>query len=52
VFLALASDRMRRLINRLERRLAESTRMRLRRALARLPGRWVRELIHIPDEIA
>lgn len=51
VFLGLISDRTRRLINRLERRLAESTRRRLRRALARLPGRWVRELVHIPDEI-
>jgi hypothetical protein len=51
VFLGLASDRTRRLINRLERRLAESTRVRLRRALAPLPGAWVREVIHIPEEI-
>jgi hypothetical protein len=52
VFLGLASDRTRRLINRQERRLAESTRRKLRRVLARLPGQWVRQLIHIPDEIA
>ena len=52
VFLGLASDRTRRLINRLERRLAESTRRRIRRLIARVPGRWVRGLVHIPDEIA
>jgi Flp pilus assembly protein TadB len=51
VFLGLASDRTRRLINRLERRLAESTRRKLRRGLARVPGNWVRQLVHIPDEI-
>lgn len=50
VLLGLASDRVRRLINRLERRLEEGTRRRLRRLLARLPGAWVRRLIHIPDE--
>ncbi|HKW95568.1 MAG TPA: hypothetical protein VJX92_27015 [Methylomirabilota bacterium] len=52
VFLGLASDRVRRGINRLERRLAESTRRKLRRILAKLPGRWVRRLIHIPDEVS
>ena len=52
VFLGLASDRTRRLINRLERRLSESTRLRIRRLIARMPGRWVRGLVHIPDEIA
>jgi len=52
VLLGLASDRVRRAINRLERRLAESTRRRIRRLLARLPGAWVRRLIHIPDEVA
>jgi len=52
VFLGLASDRVRRWINRLERRLAESTRQRIRRLLAKLPGAWVRRLIHIPDEVA
>jgi uncharacterized membrane protein YbaN (DUF454 family) len=51
VLLGLASDRTRRLINRAERRLGESTRRRLRRVLARLPGAWLRALIHIPDEI-
>ncbi|HYB69786.1 MAG TPA: hypothetical protein VEH80_03900 [Candidatus Bathyarchaeia archaeon] len=50
VFLGLASDRVRRAINRLERRLAEGTRRKLRGAMARLPGEWVRRLIHIPDE--
>jgi hypothetical protein len=52
VFLGLASDRTRRLINRLERRLAESTRRKIRRFIARMPGRWVRGLVYIPDEMA
>jgi hypothetical protein len=51
VFLGLASDRTRRLINRLERRLAENTRRRIRRLIARVPGAWIRNLVHIPDEI-
>ena len=51
VFLGLASDRTRRFINRLERRLAERTRRRVRRLLAREPGAWLRRLVHIPDEI-
>jgi hypothetical protein len=51
VFLGLASDRTRRFINRLERRLAESTRRRIRRLIARVPGAWIRNLVHIPDEI-
>lgn len=51
VFLGLASDRSRRVINRLERRLSESTRRKIRRLIARVPGRWVRELVHIPDEV-
>jgi len=52
VFLGLASDRTRRFINRLERRLSETTRQKVRRLLARVPGRWMRELVHIPDEVA
>jgi hypothetical protein len=52
VFLGLASDRTRRFINRLERRLAESTRRKIRRLIARVPGAWIRNLVHIPDEIA
>ena len=51
VFLGLASDRTRRFINRLERRLAESTRRKIRRLIARVPGAWVRNLVHIPEEI-
>lgn len=51
VFLGLASDRTRRFINRLERRFAESTRRKIRRLIARVPGAWVRDLVHIPDEI-
>lgn len=51
VFLGLASDRTRRLINRLERRLAEGTRRRIRRLIAKIPGAWLRGLVHIPDEI-
>jgi hypothetical protein len=50
VFLGLASDRTRRFINRLERRLAESTRRKIRRLIARVPGAWVRNLVHIPEE--
>jgi hypothetical protein len=52
VFLGLASDRTRRFINRMERRLSESTRRKIRRMIARMPGRWVRGLVHIPDEVA
>jgi hypothetical protein len=51
VFLGLASDRTRRLINRLERRLAERSRRKIRRLIAKVPGTWVRNLVHIPDEI-
>ncbi len=51
IFLGLASDRTRRFINRLERRLAESTRRRIRRLIARVPGAWLRRVVHIPDEI-
>jgi hypothetical protein len=51
VFLGLASDRTRRLINRLERRLAERSRRKIRRLIAKVPGAWVRNLVHIPDEI-
>jgi hypothetical protein len=51
VFLGLASDRTRRLINRLEHRLAEDTRRKMRRLIARIPGRWVRGLVHLPDEV-
>ncbi|HSE06202.1 MAG TPA: hypothetical protein VLK35_18795 [Methylomirabilota bacterium] len=52
VFLGLASDRTRRFINRMERRLSESTRRKIRRMIAKVPGRWVRGLVHIPDEVA
>ncbi len=52
VFFGWASDRVRRAINRLERRLAETSRQKLRRMLAKMPGRWVRRLIHIPDEVS
>jgi hypothetical protein len=52
VFLGLASDRTRRFINRLERRLSEGTRRRIRRFIARIPGRWVRGLVDIPDDLA
>lgn len=51
VFLGLASDRARRWVNRLERRLAEGTRRKIRSYLARVPGEWVRRLLHIPDEV-
>jgi hypothetical protein len=48
VFLGLASDRVRHGVNRLERRLAEGTRRRIRSLLAKVPGGWLRRLIHIP----
>jgi DMSO reductase anchor subunit len=51
VFLGLASDRVRRWVNRFERRRAEATRRKIRNLLARIPGAWVRRLIHIPDEV-
>lgn len=51
VFLGLASERVRRWLNRMERRLAERTRRRIRSVLARIPGSWLRRLIHIPDEV-
>ena len=50
IFLGLASDRTRRFINRMERRLAESTRQRIRGLIARVPGAWVRRIVHLPDE--
>lgn len=49
VFLGLASDRTRRFINRMERRLSENSRRRMRRLIARVPGRWVRDLVNIPE---
>ncbi|MGH7350105.1 MAG: hypothetical protein ACREI6_08800 [Candidatus Rokuibacteriota bacterium] len=52
VFLGLASDRTRRFINRQERRLSENTRRKIRHLIAKLPGRWVRRIVHIPDEVA
>jgi hypothetical protein len=51
VLLGLASDRTRRGINRLERRFAEGTRRKIRKVLARIPGGWIRQLVHIPDEV-
>ena len=51
VFLGLASDRVRRTINRLEHRLAEDTRRKIRRLLARVPGAWIRRLVDIPEEV-
>jgi hypothetical protein len=49
VFLGLASDRTRRFINRMEQRLSENTRRRIRRVIAKVPGRWVRSLVNIPE---
>lgn len=46
--LALASDRARRLINRLERRLPRRLRWALRRGLARIPSERLRRLVNIP----
>ena len=49
VFLGLASDRTRRFINRMERRLSEKSRRRIRRVIAKVPGQWVRGLVNIPE---
>lgn len=49
VFLGLASDRVRRFINRMERKLSENTRRRIRRVIGKVPGQWVRNLVNIPE---
>ena len=49
VFLGLASDRTRRFINRMERRLSGNTRRKIGRVIAMIPGRWVRDLVDIPE---
>jgi hypothetical protein len=49
IFLGLASDRTRRFINRMEHRLSENTRRRIRHVIAKIPGRWVRDLVNIPE---
>jgi hypothetical protein len=49
VFLGLASDRTRRFINRMERKLSEKTRRRMRRIIGKVPGQWVRNLVNIPE---
>jgi hypothetical protein len=49
VFLGLASDRTRRFINRMERKLSENTRRRVRRIIGKVPGQWVRNLVNIPE---
>jgi hypothetical protein len=46
--LALASDRARHVINRLERRLPRRLRWSLRRGLAHIPSEWLRRLVNIP----
>jgi len=46
--LALASDRARHLINRLERRLPRRLRWALRRGLAHIPSERLRRLVNIP----
>ena len=52
VFLALASDRARAWANRLERRLPGSWRRGLRRALAKVPSRRLRECLNLPPPAA
>ena len=52
VFLGLASDRTRRFINRMERKLSENTRRRMRRIIGKVPGQWVRNLVNIPEGAA
>ncbi len=49
VFLGLASDRTRRFINRMEHKLSENTRRRIRRLIGKVPGQWVRNLVNIPE---
>ena len=48
VLLALASDRARRFINRLERRLPRHLRSAVRRGLAHIPSEWLRRHVNIP----
>jgi hypothetical protein len=49
--LAAASPRARRWINRLERRLPEKLRWRLRRTLRRVGGERIRRLVQFPEEM-
>jgi hypothetical protein len=51
IFAGLASDRTRRFINRMEHRLSEDTRRRMRRVIAKVPGQWVRGLVNIPEGV-
>ena len=50
ILLGLVSDRMRRLVNSLERRLPESARRRARGIIARRAGSRLRHIVHLPDE--
>jgi hypothetical protein len=50
VLLAMASQRTVRAINALERRLPESWRRRLRRAIAKIPIRRLRDAVNLPDD--
>jgi uncharacterized membrane protein YbaN (DUF454 family) len=50
IFLGMASDRARGWINALERRLPESWRWGLRRALHHLPSRKLKALVQLPEE--
>ena len=50
VFLGLASVRTRRFINRMERKLSETTRRRMRRIIGKVPGQWAGgNLVNIPE---
>jgi hypothetical protein len=49
VFLAMASDRAAGWVNRLERRLPESWRKGLRRAIRKVPSKRLQKSVNLPD---
>jgi hypothetical protein len=49
ILLGVASDRVRRAINRMERRLPERIRRKLREALASIRSPHIRRLVYLPD---
>src|SRR5258705_11700709 len=49
VFLRLASDRVRRFINRMQRKLSENTRRRIRRTIPQVPRRAARHPVKLPE---
>ena len=50
ILLGLVSDRTRRLVNALERRLPETARRRIRELIARHAGHRLRHIVHLADD--